>query len=167
MYSLRLTLDANINGSEEYRVVPLGKQSAVTARASWGDPSVIGDFLPETREITANSFDAAWNVLHLNRNLPQAWKGPQPCLQESSLGVKLPLPVDEYQKNLQAVKYAIMFIAMTFLAFTIIDILCASPFHPIQYTLVGLALILFFYVVAFAIRTSILQRILFPGKHIH
>jgi inner membrane protein len=65
-------------------------------------------------------------------------------LQESTLGVKLLLPVDEYQKNLRAVKYAIMFIAMTFFAFTIIDALCASPFHPIQYTLVGLALILFF-----------------------
>lgn len=141
---LHFALDASLNGSEELRVAPLGKQTNVTARSSWGNPSFIGDFLPEKREITDNSFNATWNVLHLNRNLPQAWTGVQRGLDNSSFGVRLILPVDEYQKSSRAVKYAIMFIALTFLAFTIIDVLTQSPFHPIHYTLVGFALILFF-----------------------
>lgn len=140
----RFALDASVNGSEGMRIVPLGKKTSVAASAPWGSPSFIGDFLPETREIAENSFSAHWSVLQLNGNLPQSWVGAQPRLGSSSFGVKLLMPVDEYLKNTRAVKYAIMFIALTFLAFAIVDILCASPFHPIHYTLVGLALILFF-----------------------
>jgi inner membrane protein len=142
--SIRLALDTSINGSEELRIVPLGKQTRLSAHSSWGDPSFTGDFLPEKREITDSAFRASWNVLHLNRNLPQAWTGPQTHLGDASFGVKLLLPVDEYQKNSRAVKYAIMFISLTFLAFAMIDVLSDSPFHPIHYTLIGLALILFF-----------------------
>jgi len=139
-----LKFELSVNGSEEIRIVPLGKVTKAVAHSSWGAPSFIGDFLPEQREITDSYFSASWNVLHLNRNLPQAWIGPQQSLQTPSFGVKLLLPVDEYQKNLRAVKYAVMFIGLTFLAFFVIDILSRSPFHPIHYTLVGFALILFF-----------------------
>lgn len=140
----RFKFEVNVNGSEEIRIVPLGKETTVAARSDWPSPSFIGDFLPDRREITDRSFTASWDVLHLNRNLPQAWTGPQQYLQASSFGVKLLLPVDEYQKNLRAEKYAIMFIGLTFLAFFVIDVLVRSPFHPIHYTLVGFALILFF-----------------------
>jgi len=140
----RLRLEMSLNGSEEILVVPLGRETKVDMHSAWASPSFIGDFLPEKREITADSFSASWNVLHLNRNLPQSWVGTQPNLQASSFGVKLLLPVDEYQKNSRAVKYAVMFIGLTFLAFFVLDVLFGSPFHPIHYTLVGLALILFF-----------------------
>jgi inner membrane protein len=139
-----LKFEMSVNGSEDIRMVPLGRETKAYARSDWASPSFIGDFLPERREITDSSFTASWNVLHLNRNLPQSWNGPQQNLQASSFGVKLLLPVDEYQKNLRAVKYAVMFIGLTFLAFFIIDVLSRSPFHPIHYTLVGFALILFF-----------------------
>ncbi|MHC1729077.1 MAG: cell envelope integrity protein CreD [Syntrophobacteraceae bacterium] len=140
----RFVLEANINGSEEICFVPVGKQTRVSASAQWGDPSFIGSFLPEKREITDHSFNSQWNIIHLSRNLPQTWTGAQPRLTETSFGVKLLLPVDEYQKNSRAVKYAIMFIALTFLAFCMVDVLSTSPFHPIHYTLAGFALILFF-----------------------
>jgi inner membrane protein len=139
-----LKFELSVNGSEEIRMVPLGKETKVDAHSSWGAPSFIGDFLPEKREITDSSFTASWNVFPLNRNLPQAWIGSKQCSQASSFGIKLLLPVDEYQKNLRAVKYAVMFIGLTFLAFFVIDVLSRSPFHPIHYTLVGFALILFF-----------------------
>lgn len=140
----RLKLEMSVNGSEEIRVVPLGRETKVEMRSAWASPSFIGDFLPERREISGESFNATWNVLHWNRNLPQSWTGTQPHLQASSFGVKLLLPVGEYQKNIRAVKYAVMFIALTFLAFFVIDVLSGSPLHPIHYTLVGLALVLFF-----------------------
>ncbi len=140
----RFAIEASVNGSEEIQFVPLAAKTSVVAGAPWGAPSFTGSFLPEKREITENSFNAQWSVLHFNRNVPQSWTGPQIRLQDSSFGVKLLLPVDEYQKNARAVKYAIMFIALTFLAFTVTDVLSRSPFHPIHYSLVGLALILFF-----------------------
>lgn len=141
---LHFQFDMSLNGSDEFRTVPLGRTTTMTASAPWKDPSFVGDFLPEKREITDVSFNALWKVIDLNRNLPQVWNGPESHLSDSSFGVMLFLPLDEYQKNERVVKYAIMFIALTFLAFTIIDVLNRSPFHPVHYLLVGLALILFF-----------------------
>lgn len=140
----RFLLEANINGSDEISFVPAGKQTKVSVAAPWGDPSFTGSFLPEKREIGDNSFSSQWNVPYLSRNLPQTWTGSQARLTETSFGVRLLLPVDEYQKNSRSVKYAIMFIALTFLTFCMVDVLSTSPFHPIHYTLVGFALILFF-----------------------
>jgi len=54
------------------------------------------------------------------------------------------LPVDEYQKNTRAVKYAEMFIVLVFLAFFLIDLKTRTALHPIQYALVASALVLFY-----------------------
>ncbi|MBL0173872.1 MAG: cell envelope integrity protein CreD [Ignavibacteria bacterium] len=141
---LQLDLEVDFRGSEELRVVPVGKHTVVTMAAPWGDPGFVGEFLPVTRDIRRDSFRATWSVLDFNRNLPQTWTGKQKSLEASSLGVRLVLTVDEYQKNERAVKYAILFIALTFLGFFMIDALMRSPFHPVHYLLVGFALILFF-----------------------
>lgn len=63
---------------------------------------------------------------------------------ESALGVKLLLPVDEYQKTTRATKYNLMFIAITFIAFFFIEILNKKRLHPIQYLLVGFGISLFY-----------------------
>ncbi len=54
------------------------------------------------------------------------------------------LPVDKYQKIERSIKYAILFIVFTFLVFFFVEILAKKFIHPIQYTLVGIALIVFF-----------------------
>jgi inner membrane protein len=94
--------------------------------------------------VSASGFRAEWSVLDFNRNLPQSWTGAQKSISASTFGARFVMPVDEYQKNERAVKYAILFIALTFLGFFLIDTLGASPFHPVHYLLAGLALILFF-----------------------
>ncbi len=140
----QFAMRADLRGSEEFRVVPAGRQTTVSMASSWGDPSFVGEFLPEKREIDEHSFDASWKVLDFNRSLPEVWFGEQPGLKTSSFGVKLLLPVDEYQKNHRAIRYAIMFIALTFITFFIVDVLSKTPFHPVHYTLVGFALVLFY-----------------------
>lgn len=63
---------------------------------------------------------------------------------ESSFGVKLLLPVDEYQKTMRSTKYNLMFIIITFIAFFFVEILNRKRLHPIQYLLVGFAICLFY-----------------------
>jgi inner membrane protein len=58
--------------------------------------------------------------------------------------VKLILAVDEYQKTSRTVKYALLFIALTFVAFFLSEVIARIIIHPIQYALIGLALILFY-----------------------
>jgi len=82
--------------------------------------------------------------LHLNRNYPQRWLGNRYKLNGSSFGVNLLLPVDEYQKTMRTAKYAIMFIGLTFLSFFMIELLNRKSLHPIQYLLIGFALLVFY-----------------------
>jgi len=133
-----------LNGSEQIQVVPAGKVTDLHVESEWADPSFVGGFLPSRRSISTRNFAADWRVLHVNRNFPQSWTGERQDLSSSAFGVRLMVPIDEYQKNSRAAKYAIMFIALMFLAFGMTDVLARVAFHPIHYALVTLALILFY-----------------------
>lgn len=142
LYSFSFSLA--LNGSSEVRFVPIGEVTEVVLDSPWGNPSFVGSFLPHTRSISAGSFHAEWKVLNLNRNFPQAWIGSRTNIVESSFGASLYLPVDHYQKTERSVKYALLFIALTFVSFFLSEITAKTAFHPIQYTLVGFALVLFY-----------------------
>ncbi len=138
------SMKAGINGSGQIQIVPLGKTTEFEVSSAWGAPSFIGSFLPESRNVTAQSFSATWKILHLNRNYPQLWWNQEHSVDSSAFGVRLLLPVDEYQKNSRSVKYAAMFILLIFIAFLMTDILTGTALHPIQYALVSFALVLFY-----------------------
>ena len=53
-------------------------------------------------------------------------------------------PVDAYSLTYRAQKYGFLFIAIGFGAFMLFELLRAVPIHPVQYSLVGLALATFF-----------------------
>lgn len=133
-----------LNGSSEIRFVPAGEVTEVVLDSPWGNPSFVGSFLPHARTIDADSFHAEWKILNLNRNFPQAWTGSRYNVLESSFGTSLYLPVDQYQKTERSIKYALLFIALTFVTFFLSEVIVKATFHPIQYTLVGFALILFY-----------------------
>lgn len=136
--------DLKLNGSEYLYFVPLGKQTDVKLTSDWANPSFDGAFLPVDHNVSENGFEAKWKVLHLNRSYPQQWIGEGYGINSSSFGVKLLLPVDHYQKSERSVKYAIMFISLTFLIFFFTEILNKKRIHPIQYLLVGLGLSIFY-----------------------
>ena len=62
----------------------------------------------------------------------------------SAFGVKLLLPIDEYQKTTRSVKYCTMLILITFLSFFFVEVLNKKRIHPIQYLLVGFAICIFY-----------------------
>ena len=134
----------NLNGSEEIRFTPIGKETQANITSKWQHPSFVGDFIPKEREINDKEFNAKWKVLNLNRNFPQFNFGNPIEFDYSFFGVQLFYPVDQYQKTTRTVKYAIMFIGLTFLAFFLIEILKKKLLHPFQYLLVGFGLVLFY-----------------------
>jgi len=138
------SLQLNLNGSEDIQFIPVGKTTDVNLKSSWPSPSFNGSFLPTTREITDKGFSATWNVLHLNRNYPQFWLGNQYKMSDSSFGLKLLITANIYQKSIRVSKYALMFIIFTFSAFFFSEIISKKRVHPIQYILIGLAIILFY-----------------------
>lgn len=134
----------NLNGSEQLDFIPLAETNLVKLRSSWPAPSFNGAFLPATREIKDSGFSADWKVLHLNRNYPQFWTGSQYKVEPSAFGLKLVLTANIYQKTTRVAKYALMFIIFTFAAFFFSEIINRRRVHPIQYLLIGLAIMLFY-----------------------
>jgi inner membrane protein len=134
----------NLNGSSGLLFSPVGEETTVQLQSEWPNPSFAGSFLPVNREVSSDGFQSEWNVLHLNRNFPQQWKGANKELTSAAFGVDLLLPVDEYRKTMRTAKYAIMFIALTFLTFFMIELLSGKMIHPVQYLLIGFALLIFY-----------------------
>ncbi len=131
-------------GSSNLNFTPLGKTTEVRISSQWADPSFSGSFLPETKEISSDGFDASWNINYLNRNYPQYWLNKAHNLEASEFGVRFLIPVDHYQKSMRSIKYAFMFIALSFLIFFLTELISGIRLHPIQYLLVGVALVIFY-----------------------
>ncbi len=141
---LNFEMELVLNGSEDLSVEALGKNSEVTMKSSWAQPSFTGIFLPADRNVTAKGFTASWQVTHLNRNFPQQWVDRKYTTHDATLGVELLIPVDNYQKAMRSVKYAILFIALNFIVFLFIEIRNKTRIHPFQYSLVAFALLIFY-----------------------
>jgi inner membrane protein len=137
-------LSLDLNGSESLYFVPVGKTTSIDMSSDWTTPSFDGAFLPDERNVDNSGFTASWCVLDLNRNYPQKWIDSDYYVNESAFGVKLLIPVDQYHKSERSVKYAIMFVGLTFLIFFFSEIINRIHIHPIQYFLVGIALVIFY-----------------------
>lgn len=134
-------------GSRSFSILPLGSTTTVTLKSDWPHPSFQGAFLPAERQITDTGFTARWQVLELNRSYGQAWMQDEfdvSSLVASSFGVGLYQAVDVYQRGERAIKYALLFIALTFLTFFAWERVSRLRIHPLQYMLVGLALSVFY-----------------------
>jgi len=138
------SFDLDLKGSQKLHFVPIGKITDINLKSEWNNPSFNGAFLPDERFVDKKGFTAHWNILHLNRNFPQSWIGSNQSVKNSAFGVDLLLPVDNYQKSTRTIKYSILFIVLTFMVFFFVEILNKKFIHPIQYILVGFALIIFF-----------------------
>jgi len=141
-YEFSLSLD--LKGSQKLYFIPVGEITDVNISSEWNNPSFNGAFLPDDRTVNADGFNANWNILHLNRNFPQQWVGSMNHVNESAFGIDLLLPVDSYQKSMRSIKYALLFICFTFIVFFFVEVLQKVFIHPVQYILVGIALVVFY-----------------------
>lgn len=142
--SYPFVIELSLNGSKNLSFIPLGRETTAEIRSTWTDPGFDGAFLPAQREINEAGFKANWRILELNRNYPQHWTNRDVNFGASAFGVNLVTPVEFYQVTERSMKYAILFIGLTFVVFFFIEILRKLKVHPIQYILVGFGLSLFY-----------------------
>jgi inner membrane protein len=139
-----------LRGLEELRVVPLGRQTEVQLTSRWPHPSFIGRFLPTTRQISARGFDARWSTSQFSTGLDEIFNrhfvdaSTSSEIDEVAFGVTLMDPVNLYTQSDRATKYAFLFVALTFIALLGTELARGLHLHPMQYTMVGVALAMFF-----------------------
>ena len=63
-----------ISGTENLQFLPFGDVTTVEVQADWPSPSFMGGYLPDSRSIDPNGFNASWSVLNVGR-------GPSACIR--------------------------------------------------------------------------------------
>jgi inner membrane protein len=106
-----------------------------------GQSQLLWGFSPISRNISSYGFSANWQANHFNRDYPRMGAALN---RRSAFGVKLMMPVDEYQETMRTTKYGLIIIILTFVSFFMIEIFSKKTIHPIQYLLVGLSLVIFY-----------------------
>lgn len=144
--SLNFNFNISYNGSNSIKFIPIAKNSFYSVASDWNSPSFEGSFAANdtTKSITNRGFYADWKILDINRTFSQQYIEKLPNLDAYLFGVKFIKTVDEYQQNERASKYGFLVIGLTFLIFFLIQITSKTTIHIFQYTMIGLALILFY-----------------------
>jgi inner membrane protein len=154
----------SLKGSQGLYFSPVAGKNKVKLVSTWPSPKFEGQFLPDTSTITTDGFEAEWTILDINRQITQEWTDSNPqtfqnvnpirydqstAYENSStakpvFGVELLDTVDHYTKNQRTVKYAFLLITLTFAVYFFCEVLKKQKVHPLQYGLVGVALVIFF-----------------------
>ncbi len=137
----RMAMKLRIQGMDLLHFSPVAKKTLISMTSNWNDPSFTGDFLPTKRKIAGDGFTAEWD-LALSDFIETS--GTLSYAAATAFGVNLFMPVDIYTKTDRCLKYAILFIVLTFLTFFIFETMNPLRIHPMQYLLVGFALVLFY-----------------------
>lgn len=157
--NLTFSFDLNIRGSNQLSFLHIGKNTTVNVRGTWKNPSFIGRYLPEQRDVSDSTFSASWKMPYFNRPFPQQWieENSNMIAKDSTsvnsikaqdilgaFGVKFLMPIDQYQKTYRTAKYAILIILLTFISLLFTELLSKKKVHLLQYVLIGAAMIIFY-----------------------
>lgn len=124
-----------IRGLNDLDIITSGANNNIKISGNWKNPSFTGNFLPAKREIGKN-FSAEWSVPKI------AASG----IERPSVGVSLLMPVDNYRMADRTLKYAFLFLALTFMSYFVFELTSgtAKRIHPLQYMMLGAAMLMFY-----------------------
>jgi inner membrane protein len=156
--NIKFSFDFGLDGIERQHFSPVGKNNVVNIKSNWPHPQFSGRFLPspKNRTIDDKGFNVNWNISSLATNVqPQLLKMEHMAKEVDKnarvaageldhFSVGFIEPINIYSQADRATKYGLMFIALTFAAFFVFEVLKRLPIHPVQYLLVGMALVIFF-----------------------
>lgn len=154
-------------GNASLSLAPDAGETRWTVSSSWPHPSFGGSFLPNSRRVNADGFEAVYGIgnLALGTSLiitgdpgstargATAATSPEPVGYDSRSShaaggqlaqIDLIQPVDLYSQVNRAAKYGFLFIGFTFVALLMFDVIGGIRVSAVEYLLMGAALILFF-----------------------
>lgn len=143
-HGLGLDAELEIAGSGRLDWVPVADNNDFTLRSPWPHPSFGGQFLPESRTVDPSGFTARWRINEFANGGDRMLAGRANAWLPTTLGVSLIDPVDAYTQTDRAVRYGFLFVLLTLGGFFLFEMLKRRAVHPLQYLLIGFAVVLFF-----------------------
>jgi inner membrane protein len=145
--SVEFSLPLELNGSQGIFFAPFGQSTTVDLKSNYPHPSFQGNWLPGERSVSDGGLEAKWSIPFLGRNYPQSWTSTgelREAIDASRFGVAFLNPVDHYRMAERSVKYAALFILLTFATLWLFEVRAGMRVHPIQFLMLGGALCLFY-----------------------
>lgn len=143
-----LSVSLSFTGARRLAIVPFAKSTTIGMSSDWPHPGFEGRFPPSSRDITDTGFSADWSVPYLRRGMTSEGRAElMGGLFHGGIGhiqVNFVSPLNPYQTVNRALKYAIMFIGLVFLAYFLMETLLKVRVHPAQYLLIGIAQAVFY-----------------------
>jgi len=136
---------ASLRGTTSFNIAFGGKDLDATVRSPWPTPSFRGDVLPATSTVTAEGFDAHWQIMSLGSQRPSissAIVDPQ-IWRVADIGVDLIEATPVYRMVSRAAKYSLLFVVLSFATYATFELLSRSRIHVVQYGMLALSLSLF------------------------
>jgi len=142
---INFNLDIALRGSGSLHFLPVASYSNYNIQSPWPNPSFDGNTLPSQRTVSTQGFLASWKFNAANLSFTNIIKdSDHPDIKSTAFGVSLVQPADQYAKSMRSAKYAILIIGLTFVLFFVFELLQKKPVHPVQYALIGMALVIFY-----------------------
>jgi inner membrane protein len=140
---LIITVDLILNGAQSLEFVPAASEAQFNLSANWPHPSFVGRSLPVERSVNEKGFTATWKATALSSTVLQDLRSG---VEDKTRGFEVSFidPVDHYSLSYRATHYGFLFVLLTFMAVGMIEWQHRARVHPIQYLLVGAAMVIFF-----------------------
>ena len=157
----------SIQGGKSLCIVPLAADNSFAVQSTWSAPSFSGGWLPKNRTLDDSGFSADWRISGLSTVFPRSWKAQDFNISKDTdmydeyngyaakavsetrsspemVKVGFITPVNHYSQVKRCITYALLFLAVPFLAIFLCELWSAVRIHPIQYFLIGIADVLFY-----------------------
>ena len=144
-WPLAVAYDLDIDGSARFAFEATAGTTHVELDSTWPHPKFVGNRLPIRQDVRADGFTSRWEVTAPVG--PSLEWPPVRDPEAPAFGVELIQPVDAYRMTRRSIKYEFLFTALTLGVFFLIEVFGQYRVHPIQYLMVGSALVLFYLLV--------------------
>lgn len=141
---ISFNMSVALKGSSSLHFLPIASYSSYTITSPWASPSFDGNTLPAERTVNDSGFTAKWKFNAANLALTNIIKNDKFNAGDVAFGVSLVQPTGQYEQTMRSAKYAILIIGLTFVLFFVFELMQKKPVHPVQYALIGMALVIFY-----------------------
>jgi inner membrane protein len=175
-FDFNYEIQISLNGSNSFQVLPIGDETSLIIESDWKNPGFIGYKLPSNYKITETGFTGKWEIGKLSKKNKLRFTQEYNAYNNSrnsgidhmnnytesnAFGAQFLPEVNLYKLSDRSVKYAILFIFMTFIIYFGFEIFKLKSFHVIQYLFVGFSIALFFLILM-----ALSEHINFLGAYI-
>lgn len=136
-FSSQLEFEVSTRGTGPITYESNSDQDNVKMVGNWTKPKFIDAVLPTETKLSSKGFEASWTL----NALPKWEDGSR---EVKSIGLTHLWIGTDYSMIEKAVKYGILFIALTFIFVFVVEFMSKSKIHPLQYGLIGLSISVFY-----------------------